>query len=114
MPRTTDPDKYPDEFLQMLEQALVSPVTIPHASPASLRRYVQAYLKACETKGGDLGDKAKRLQVNTTVNPPAVVIQNRSEGVYAKAVIAALGTSTRDEAESAQSDFARRLAALGD
>ena len=116
MPRTLDPAKYPDEFPLLLERALVEPVVIPHDAPAGLRGYLQAYLRACEAAGGELAEKAKRLQVTATGKDspcPSVTIQNRSEGVYAHAVRSALGTSVQEQADAAQSDFAKRLAALG-
>ncbi len=105
MPRTLNPDKYPDEFHILLDRAMLGPVTIPSPSGgAGLRGYIQACFRACEAAGGPRAEKAQALQVTST--PTEVTICRRSEGKYARLVTAALGASVSSDADS----MAKRLA----
>jgi len=111
--RTLDHAKYPDEFRLLIDKALAAPVEIPHESPAGLRGYIQAYLRACEATGGEaLREQAKRLQVVVPKGQPLVIVMNRSDGAYAKAVAAAVGTTVRDQASEAAAAFAAKLSTL--
>lgn len=122
MPRTTDPLKYPPEFLALLDRALQAPVVIPKPTengnaPAGLRGYLQAFLRACEVQGETSPLAAKARQLSVSAHPghpdaedpgrrgPHVIVQKRSETAYARAVASALGTS----AESLENAAQRRL-----
>jgi hypothetical protein len=108
MPRTLDLDKYPDEFVLLLERGQLAPVHIPHDAPEGLRGYIQAFLRAVERSGApDQQGLAKQLQVTCDKQAGIVIVQRRSEGRYAKAVAAALGTTMREQADAA----AKRLMA---
>ena len=103
MPRTTDPDKYPAEFFELARRASAgTPVRVPippGKGPAGLRGYLQAFLRALETKPEWI-ERAKALSV--FVEDGAVVVADRSQGKYASLVRDALGGSVEDEAEAAQ------------
>jgi len=121
MPRTTDVSKYPPEFLVLLDRAQLGPVVIPHEAPAGLRGYLQAFLRACEHagEGSPLVSKAKGTQVTCpkpdplSTDParqvPHVLVQRRSDSVYAKRVAAALGQSADGVVQDATADFLNRM-----
>lgn len=119
MPRSLDPSKYPAEFFAMLERAAAGdPVLIPDPSPSGLRGYIQAFLRACESEGPDspLTTRAKSLQVtcprpdlhaaDPRARDPHVLVQRRSDSIYAKRVVAALGQAL------AQPTWAEQVATL--
>ena len=120
MPRSFDPAKYPPEFFTMLEQAQAGPVIIPHDAPAGLRGYIQAFLRACET-APLLAERAKGTQATShagdlaATDPrqhgPHVIVQRRSNSVYAKAVASAIGGGVDDKAAQAAADFLKRMGA---
>ena len=118
MPRSPDPDKYPPDFVLLLDRAQAGPVAIPDDRPAGLRGYIQAFLRACE-RDPALRDRAKATQATSHTGDPAdpdpmrhgphVLVQRRAESRYAKRVAAALGTSTDAEAAAAAAALLRRL-----
>jgi len=121
MPRTTDFTKYPADFLLLLDKAQAGPVVIPDPSPAGLRGYIQAFLRACEAQGPESPISIKAKGIQATGHPgdpsssdesrrsPYVLVQRRSDSIYAKRVAAALGTSIDAQADKAARDFASRF-----
>lgn len=120
MPRSLDPDKYPADYFLMLDRAQAAPVVIPHSAPAGLRGHIQAFLRACETSPA-LRERAKATQATShpgdlaAADPlrqrPHVLVQRRTESVYAKSVAAALGTTVDDSAATAAAEFLKRMGA---
>lgn len=104
MPRTSDPDRYPLEFFDLLRRASAGEVIlIPPAEGASapgLRAYLQAFFKACETRP-EWADKAKTLSVTVDKATGSVRVANRSNGLYAGLVRAALGSAPIDSQAAA-------------
>ena len=108
MPRTLDPDKYPDDYWALLSAAQAGPVVIPRPGatgakgPAGLRGYIQSFLRAVEAGGSDVDKvRAKAIQVTahmgdpTSPDPrkhePHVIVCRRADSAYGRAVSDALG-----------------------
>lgn len=111
MPRTSDPDRYPPEFFDLLRRASAGEViSIPPAEgkgPAGLRGYLQAFLRACETRA-EWADAAK--QISVTVEDGMVRVSHRSNGRYAALVRQALGTAPiADQAAEAEKALLQTL-----
>lgn len=122
MPRTTDIRKYPPEFALLLSEAAKGPVPIPDPKPWGLRGYLQAYLRALELEEGPRAELARSLQVisRNTGDPtdpdprkhgPHVLIQKRSDSIYARRIAAAIGKTAQTDVAEAGSDFLKRLSA---
>lgn len=122
MPRTTDIRKYPPEFALLLSEAAKGPVPIPDPKPWGLRGYLQAYLRALELEDGPRAELARSLQVisRNTGDPadpdprkhgPHVLVQKRSDSIYARRIAAAIGKDAAADASEAGSDFLKRLGA---
>lgn len=114
MPRTSDPDRYPQEFFSLLTRASKGEVIlIPPGegkNPSGLRAYIQSFLKACETKP-EWADTAKQIAVTT--EDGKVRVSHRSMGKWAGLVREALGESPiEDLAKAQEAALARTLGAF--
>ena len=102
VPRSTNPDKYPVEFFDLLRRASAGEVLRippePGSGPAGLRGYLQAFLRACESLP-EHADAAKQISVTIELfeGQQVVRVAHRSKGKYAQLVRAALGGTSVDE-----------------
>lgn len=87
MPTSTNPDRFPPEFLLAFQTVATTrlPMSIPSGSPNSLKARLWGFQKALSTSNPDLANVIK-----ISVKPGLVELSHRSESPEAREVAAAL------------------------
>lgn len=102
MPTSTNPDRFPPEFLLAFQTVATSrlPMSIPSGSPNSLKARLWGFQKALAGSNPEVANVVK-----ISVKPGCVLLEHRSETPEAREVAAALA----QHGENPSNDLLERL-----